>query len=118
MGLQSTEYKIFTCPMESCPSGNQAYEIEHYNFYDGVTTSISWGMFQSANHCKMIYKVPPDINGKLVLDFKSADGKKVDLYMFPQRQFDDSDSFIIENDLLYTVEEGVYFVPTDWQFYI
>jgi hypothetical protein len=69
--------------MESCPNENKPYEIDHFNFYDGVTTTVTWGMFQTANHCKMIYKVPPSINGKLVLNFKTNEANTVMLYMFP-----------------------------------
>ena len=68
-GLQKSTYKIFTCPSDACPNGNLPKEVNHFSFFDGVTTTISWNMFENANHCKIVYKVPPDINAKLVLEF-------------------------------------------------
>ena len=117
-GLEKSTYKIFTCPQDNCPNNNVPTDVEHFNFYDGVTTTIKWEMFENANHCKMIYKVPPSINAKLVLDFEKNEADSVKLYMFPGRMGTDDTSLIVENDLLYEVAGGKYFIPTDWYFYV
>jgi hypothetical protein len=66
----------------------------------------------------MIYKVPPSINAKLVLEFETNQAESVKLYMFPGRMDNDDSSLIVENDLLYSVSGGKYFIPTDWFFYV
>ena len=103
--------------MEACPNGNVAYEIDHSSFYDSTTTTVEWEQFSNANNCKMLFKVPSDLNGKLVLEIEQNDANTLTLYQFPNSMNEGNNNGIIENDLVYDITTGTYFVPTDWTMY-
>lgn len=65
----------------------------------------------------MTFKVPSDLNGKLVLTVETNDALSLTLYQFPNSMNEDNSNGIIENDLVYEITTGTYFVPTDWTMY-
>ena len=69
--LTQNIYRVLTCPMDSCPEGS--VYVEHDSINKTKVSTRSFGYFEPASFCKIVFTAKSTLNGKMTVEINRAD---------------------------------------------